>query len=42
MHYEVRTPLEGGVLWCPTRIGVRHLYDTRTTPVGIVKQVLPK
>jgi hypothetical protein len=40
--YEARTPLRGGVSRCPTRVGVRHLYDTRTTPVGIVKQVSPK
>jgi hypothetical protein len=40
--YEARTPLGGGVSRCPTRVGVRHLYDTRTTPVGIVKQVSQK
>jgi hypothetical protein len=41
MNYEARTPLRGDVSRCPTRVGVRHLYDTRTTPVGIVKQVSP-
>jgi hypothetical protein len=42
MSYEARTPLGGSVLRCLTRVGVRHLYDTRMTPVGIVKQVSPK
>jgi hypothetical protein len=40
--YEAQTPLAGGVSRCPTRVGIRQLYDTRTTPVRIVKQVSPK
>jgi hypothetical protein len=35
--YEAQTPLRGGVSRCPTRVGVRYVYDTRTTPVVIVK-----
>jgi putative N-acetylmannosamine-6-phosphate epimerase len=40
--YEAHTHLEGGVSRCTTCVDVRHLYDTRTTPIGIVKQNLPK
>lgn len=42
MIYEARTPLGVGVSRCPTHIGVRHLYDTRTTRVGKVKEVSEK
>lgn len=39
---EVQTPLRVGVSRCPTHVGVGHLYDTRTTRIGKVKEVLQK
>jgi hypothetical protein len=41
LGYEAQTPLGGGVSRCLTCVGVWHLYDTRMTHVGIVKQVSP-
>ena len=33
VDYEAQTPLGLGVSWYPTRVGVWHSYDTRTTRV---------
>jgi hypothetical protein len=41
LGYKARTLLGGGVSRCLICVGVRDLYDTRTNPVGIVKQVSP-
>jgi len=37
--YEAQTTLGPGMSRCPTCVGVRHSYDTRTTRVGQLRQV---
>lgn len=39
LNYDAQTLLRVGMSRCPTRVGVQHLYDTRTTRVEKVKQV---
>lgn len=41
-NYEAQTSLGVGVLQCPTHVSVRHLYDTRTSHVGIVRHMSEK